>query len=90
MNNAQKFRAAIKPLAGAMELTASDWRGRSDNVWERAHGELIPVSGAKTTPGSTSNRIKRRDINAARIAGKRLAAINRRIAANRVVAPSFA
>ena len=90
MNNAQQARAdaraeiARKGAAGVNLLQPADWKGRSTHVWIACHGQAVFVRGPATTPGSQSNRIKRRDINRARQAGKKLAALNRRIEAGRV------
>jgi guanylate kinase len=79
MNTAQKFRRQIAAAASSMVLTKADWKGRSDHLWGAAHGESVFVRGASTAPGAMSNRIKRRDINAARRMAKRLADYNRKL-----------
>ena len=84
MNNAQQARADARAELAKIHWHPADWKGRSDHIWIRSHGEQVFVAGPATTPGSMSNKIKRRDINRARQAGKKLAALNRRIEAGRV------
>ena len=77
MNNAQQARADARAEIAQLNWHRADWKGRSNHVWITSHGEQVFARGPMTAPGSASNKIKRRDINRARLAAKRLAAINR-------------